>query len=607
MESAHPDVRVRAAAARAALGDARALAPLLAQVTEKEPTDATARAAWVDRVARALAGLGDLGAGSGEVLAAVAALVRHDQKAVRDAAARALGWVTRPGGDVSALVAALAKPDKDVKLEAAIGLAFVGDPAGLPVLKGLVAGDAAAALRGVAAAVALGRPADDLLAAFLDHGDERVRGRALLLMMLVESSAGEEGPTRSLAALASAHPRVRLAAARALEAFSDAERFRAFVVELTNDRGEDKAAWAVPAATVRALAEVSAWGDPQLRARAVRLLESLDEEKQDRFDREWGTFDKRFAKDVAKLVAAGEKRRSQGADAAQLGQVVLGAYAGLSRMAGAALEMRVRQTAIARLDRARAGGRGRPGDGAAHALPRARRRGPAGPQAGFRQPRGARRGRGRAGGRGDRRRAARRGRPRARAPRGGHGGREGQAQGAGAGPARQHRRARGGGGQAARRRGGLGGGPRGGARGALAGGAGPGGGRARAALRGERGGEEGAPRRRSPRGTGRCASGPPSSWRARRTAPRSTRSWRCSARPRPARRSRPSTPWSGSATHAPLPRSSIGSTTTLPATRRSMRSSRPWARSVLRRRPTGSSPTSPTRSAARPRSPRSWS
>ncbi len=364
MESAHPDVRVRAAAARASMGDARALAPLLAQVTEKDPGHdggapraagpggaAERRAAWMDRVVRALGGLADLGAGSAEALGAVAALAGHEEKPIRDAATRALGWVSRPGGDTSALLAALARPDKDVKLEAALGLARVGDPAGLPVLRGLVTGDAAAALRCLEAAVALGRPADDLLPALLDHANDRVRARALCVMVLIESSAGEATPSRCLTALASADPRVRLAAARALEAFADAARFEALAVELLDDRGDDKAAWTIPAATVRALAEALTWADPQLRSRAVRLLEALDEEKQERFDRDWETFSRRFAKEIAGLAADAGKRGRQagGADAAELGRVVLGAYAGLSRMAGAALEMRVRQTAIARL------------------------------------------------------------------------------------------------------------------------------------------------------------------------------------------------------------------------------------------------------------------
>src|SRR5262249_1319032 len=223
---------------------------------------------------------------------------------VRDAAARALGWVSQPGEDLSALFAALQSPDKDVKLEAALGLALVGDTAGLPGVQGLTAGDAGAALPGLGAAVALGRPADDLLAAFLDHGDDKVRGRALLLMMLIESSEHDSVPDRCLAALASAHPRVRLSAARALETFADPAAFRAFTVTLINDRGDDKAAWTIPADTARALAEVVTHGDPQLKGRAVRLLETLDDEKQDRFDRSYETFNKRFQKEIAALMTA---------------------------------------------------------------------------------------------------------------------------------------------------------------------------------------------------------------------------------------------------------------------------------------------------------------
>jgi ParB family chromosome partitioning protein len=369
MESAHPDVRVRAAAARAGVGDARALAPLLALVTEKEPDLADKRPAWIDRVTRALAGLADLGAGNADVLRAVAALATHKEKAIRDMAVRALGWVSKPGGDTTALFEALAHPDKDVKQEAAFGLALVGDPAGLSVLKGLGGAATPLALRCLGAAVSIGRQADDLLAAFLDHNDEKVRARALCVMMLLESSehdgvpdhdgaasgpkprVGGAAPERALAALSSAHPRVRLAAARALETFADPAAFRAFVVELANDRGDDKAAWTIPADTVRSLGEVLAWGDPQLKGRAVRLLEALDEEKQDRFDREWEGFRKRFEKDLASYHSAGEKKKPAASaySPEDLARVVLGAYAGLSRMAGGPLEMRVRQTAIARL------------------------------------------------------------------------------------------------------------------------------------------------------------------------------------------------------------------------------------------------------------------
>jgi ParB family chromosome partitioning protein len=351
MESAHPDVRVRAAAARARLGDTRALGPLLAQVTEKEPAASGERAAWIDRVVRAIAGLADLGAGGAEALGAVAALIGHEEKAIRDAAARALGWISRPGGDLSALRSALSHPDPDVKLEAACSLALVGDPAGLPILKGLTTAAGPLALRCLAAALSLGRAADDLLAALLDHAEPRVRDRALLVMMLVQSSEQASVPDRCLAALASAHPRGRLVAARALEAFADPAAFRAHVGELLNDRGDDKAAWTVAPETVGALAAVVTWGDPRLKGRAARLLEALDDEKQDRFDREWASFAKRFGKDVGDLHAAAATRKAAPAEygPAELSRVVLGAYAGLSRMAGGALEMRVRQTAITRL------------------------------------------------------------------------------------------------------------------------------------------------------------------------------------------------------------------------------------------------------------------
>ncbi|MFT3772416.1 MAG: HEAT repeat domain-containing protein [Minicystis sp.] len=284
LESPYADVRVRAAAARASVGDARALAPLLSLITEKEPEIADKRAAWIDRVTRALAGLGELGAASGEVLAAVAALLRHKDKPIREASARALGWVSRPGGELGPLREALSHSDNDVRLEAAFGLALVGDPAGLPVLKGLTQAAAGQALRCLSAAVSLGRQADDLLMAFLDHGDERVRGRALVLMMLIEATENDGAPDRCLAALSSAHPRVRLVAARALETFADPKAFAAFAAELLDDRGDDKTPWTIPAETARALGEVVTHGDPQLRGRALRVLEALDDEKQERFE-----------------------------------------------------------------------------------------------------------------------------------------------------------------------------------------------------------------------------------------------------------------------------------------------------------------------------------
>jgi len=349
MESPHADVRVRAAAARAILGDAKALAPLLGLVTEKEPELAEKRDAWIDRVARALRALGELGAP--EALGPAFALVTYNDKRIAVAAVDALSGVSRPGGDLAPLKAAFALPDADLKRDAAIGLAAAEDPAGLPLLRGLVAAAGPLALRGLAASIALGERAADLFMAYLDHGDERVRGRALLAMMLIESSEQDGAPDRCLAALSSAHPRVRLTAARALESFADPAAFARFVLELLNDRGDDRAPFTIPAETAQILAEALTHGDPQLKVRTARLLDALDDEKQDRFEHAFGIYRQRFSGAIDALLAAAKKRKPAVPEyaEAELRRVVTGAYAGLSRQIGGALEVRVRQTALSRL------------------------------------------------------------------------------------------------------------------------------------------------------------------------------------------------------------------------------------------------------------------
>jgi ParB family chromosome partitioning protein len=349
MESPHADVRVRAAAARAILGDARALAPLLGLVTEKEPELAEKREAWIDRVARALRALGELGSGGAQP--AITALATHKDKRVAGAAVEALGGVARPDGDLAPLKDALSASDADLKRDAALGLAAAADPAGLPVLKGLVTAAAPLALRGLAASIALGEKAADLFMAYLDHDDEKVRGRALLAMMLIESSEQDGAPDRCLAALSSAHPRVRLTAARALESFADPQAFTAFVLELLNERGDDAKAFTIPGGTARILAEALTFGDPQLKVRTARLLDALDDDKQDRFDHAFAIYQQRFAPAIDALLAAAKKRKPAAPEyaEAELRRVVTGAYAGLSRQLGGALEVRVRQTAIARL------------------------------------------------------------------------------------------------------------------------------------------------------------------------------------------------------------------------------------------------------------------
>ncbi|MCA9638749.1 MAG: hypothetical protein KC420_22130, partial [Myxococcales bacterium] len=252
---------------------------------------------------------------------------------------------------LAALQAALQHSDAAVRQEAALGLAFCGELAGASLLFSSKNLDGEALL----ASIALGARAHDVFMSFLDHRVEAIRDRAMLLLLLQEMAEGDGVPDRSLAALSAEHPRVRLAAAQALESFGDHDAFFRFVVAQVNERGEGKAAWTIDDATVRLLAELITFGDehqsPQLRVRAARLLDALAAEKQEDFDRRWRIFSERYA---ATLKAVGERAAKRAPAPSiyapdELRQLVFGAYAGLSRLSGGAAEAKIRQTAIARL------------------------------------------------------------------------------------------------------------------------------------------------------------------------------------------------------------------------------------------------------------------
>ena len=352
MSSKHPDVVVRAAGARAVHGDSAARAPLQAMIAEPEPEVASLRAKWLDRVVRALGGLAELG--DPTAAAAVLPLLQHKEAKIRQAAANALAWMARPGNAnaIFALKVALQHSDTLVQTEAALGLAYIGEPSGQSLL--FTAGKTAPAPEvGLLAALAL--DLDDVSIAFLDHANDKVRDKALLLILMREMVEGDGVPDRCLAALSSAHPRVRLIAAQALEHFGDDAAFAKFVTDLTNDRGEGKPKFTIPATTVRSIAELLTYGDakgnPQLKVRAAKLLDALREDKQESFDRQWGVFTRRFAPAIAAAHEAASKTvaKKPAYGEGELRQVVFGAYAALSRLPGGTTEMRIRQTAIARL------------------------------------------------------------------------------------------------------------------------------------------------------------------------------------------------------------------------------------------------------------------
>lgn len=353
MKSRFADVAVRAAAARASEADPAALAPLLALVAELPPETGD-RGPWLERTELAVSGLGALGDPSAHD--ALAALIDHSEARLRKAAIRALGAVSRPG-KLDALRRGLQHADREVKLEAALGLAMNGDPGGASILFAVATPppqkrggrneppppQGVTPANALLASVGLGEAGRDQRLAFLDHNDKSVRDQALLLALMAEWVEKDDQPDQCLAALSSATPRVRLLAARALEQFGDREAFGAVVVEVMNDRGDGQTPWTIPAGVVRQIAALVTGEDPQARTRGARLIALRDAAEQATWDRAWRAFERRYAPPAAPQDA----RSRAGAD--NVSRLVFGAYVGLSRLKGGGAEIRIQQTALARL------------------------------------------------------------------------------------------------------------------------------------------------------------------------------------------------------------------------------------------------------------------
>jgi ParB family chromosome partitioning protein len=184
--------------------------------------------------------------------------------------------------------------------------------------------------------------------------------------MLLELADRRAAPVRCLTCLSARAPRVRLAGARALERFADPAAFRAYVVELVNDRG-DEPPWKIPADTVEPLAQLLAAAPPAVRARTAYMLLYLSEKEPAAWEQAWALHTSRFTAEVRAVREAARERKLPAPQytPAQLQDLAFGAYVGLVREQGGSTTaghgtesqvVRVRQTALARLqEMARAG------------------------------------------------------------------------------------------------------------------------------------------------------------------------------------------------------------------------------------------------------------
>jgi ParB family chromosome partitioning protein len=362
--SPHADVRVRAARALARHGETAALAPLLALATAPEPPERERQADWLALAESALAGLAELGDPAS--MTPLLPLLHSPHGSLRKLAARALAWAALPHHQET-LRQALQHSDPQVKYNAALGLAYAGDPLVASLVFSPPAEQVLTKDELMAAALALGPAGEDRLALFLDDSDEAVRQRALILQMLLELKSSSGAPSRCLTCLSARSPRVRLAGARSLERYTSADAFRAHVVQLVNDRGEEKA-WQIAADTIDTLAELLTFASPRPKARTAHLLPLLSEKEQAAFDQAWALHVARFG---GEIKALGEQAKQRPASEPQytpeqLQELAFGAYVGLVREQGGSTTagygtesqvVRVRQTALSRLQEMATAGR----------------------------------------------------------------------------------------------------------------------------------------------------------------------------------------------------------------------------------------------------------
>ena len=352
MTNERADIRVRAAAALARHGDPSTFAVLKGLATEPEPQFKEPRV----RLARCH------GTG-GSAAWANWATRRRSMSSLRSPTVRtrgsasppraALVWVAK-ADTVSALQAALRSSDPQVKLRAALGLTYLGDPTNVPLIRSDTSGVISPAEQ-FTATVALGAAAGVQGTVYLDSSDEKLRDRALLATLLLELKDTDGQPEKCIECVSAKGGRFRLTGAQALETFSDPAAFREFVIKEVNDRGEDTP-WKVAPEVVDDFANLLAFAPPQLKAKTALLLRFFDNKEQAEWNAAWAVHSVRFAKEIKDATAAAKKAGvpvPSKLTTEQLRELAFGGYVGLVREQGASGNSqqiaKIRQTALSRI------------------------------------------------------------------------------------------------------------------------------------------------------------------------------------------------------------------------------------------------------------------
>ncbi len=352
MDSRHDDVRLAAAVARAAAGDAAALAPLTQIIGVEAPQDAADRDRWQKRVVEAIGGIAALG--DPTAIATLTPLVSHNVNAIAAAAAEA---IIHTLGDlpIDRLREWVKSPNFDVRAYAAVGLAIAGDASATTWLSEPKVRQAAGDAAWLAGWIALGPAGESRLVAELDSSTDWI-GDAAALTLIGRDVVDHDGiPRRTTMALAAATPAIRLLAAGAAERFGDAAAVIALLTDHVNDR-EDKHEWKINAEVVGRLIAVLVHGPRPIRLRAVECLEHLADQPE-AWSLRWRAFESRFADQIDAAALAGQTLPEPSGDLRERTEVAFGTYVGLvrdapskrSRIGSSQRSIHVRTTAVRRL------------------------------------------------------------------------------------------------------------------------------------------------------------------------------------------------------------------------------------------------------------------
>ncbi|MCA9672889.1 MAG: HEAT repeat domain-containing protein, partial [Myxococcales bacterium] len=209
------ELRVRAGELCGKRRDRRAVEPMKKLLTLPKSDINRPSDALRQRAARAVADVGDPAA-----ITFYVALLDDEDSTVREMGGRGLATACRPGEE-QPLVDALSHGDLAVRSWAAEGLAKLGDPRAIPVLAGTQRHEHRPIRIGALLSfVALGPDGVRGILQGLEDADREIQDLVFAVIVARDVALARAGlaPDLLLSALSSAHPEIRFAAARALEA-----------------------------------------------------------------------------------------------------------------------------------------------------------------------------------------------------------------------------------------------------------------------------------------------------------------------------------------------------------------------------------------------------